>query len=153
LSLPANPIDHQPSHLLKPAARLVPLDHDWEPNRGFKAPDEHDWEPNRGSAPNGTPRFPRCGTTASCARTQACRSLACCFMYRVVTQGESAAVVLVTKQALIYLSDLFAAGPDALGSIMAGRAEEGVGDPLLVSASVAPLAQDLLTAASSYESG
>jgi len=74
-------------------------------------------------------------------------------MYRVVTQGESAAVVLVTKQALIYLSDLFAAGPDALGSIMAGRAEEGVGDPLLVSASVAPLAQDLLTAASSYESG
>jgi hypothetical protein len=36
---------------------------------------------------------------------------------------------MVTKQALTYLDDLFAAGPDALGSTMAGRAEEGVGAP------------------------
>lgn len=59
---------------------------------------------------------------------------------------------IVTKQALTYLDDLFAAGPDALGSTMAGRAEEGVGDPLVVSASVSFLAQDLL-AATSYEPG
>ncbi|MGH3905766.1 MAG: GSU2403 family nucleotidyltransferase fold protein [Pseudonocardiaceae bacterium] len=59
---------------------------------------------------------------------------------------------MVTKQALTYLDDLFAAGADAPGSIMAGRAEEGVGDPLVVSASVALLAQDLL-AATSHEPG
>lgn len=57
---------------------------------------------------------------------------------------------MVTKQALTYLYDLFAAGPDAIGSIMAGRAEEGVGDPDVVSASVALLAQDLLVSIS-YE--
>lgn len=59
---------------------------------------------------------------------------------------------MVTKQALAYLDDLFAAGPDALGSRMAGRAEEGVGDPDVVSASVALLAQDLLVAIS-YKPG
>ncbi len=53
---------------------------------------------------------------------------------------------MVTKQALTYMDALFAAGPGALGSTMAGRAEEGVGDPKVVSASVALLAQDLLTA-------
>jgi hypothetical protein len=52
----------------------------------------------------------------------------------------------VTKQALTYLQDLFAAGPDALGSIMEGRAEEGVGDSLVVSTSASFLAQDLLVA-------
>jgi len=50
----------------------------------------------------------------------------------------------VTREALMYLEHLFAAGPDALGSVMAGRAEELVGDPDVVSASVALLADDLL---------
>ncbi|MBE1603170.1 hypothetical protein [Actinopolymorpha pittospori] len=51
-----------------------------------------------------------------------------------------------TQQALGYLDELFAAGPDALGSIMAGRAEEGVGDPAVVAASVAVLSRDLVEA-------
>ncbi|GAB3961626.1 hypothetical protein GCM10029978_014330 [Actinoallomurus acanthiterrae] len=52
----------------------------------------------------------------------------------------------VTEQAMAFFAELFAAGNDALGSLMAGRAEEGVGEPLTVSASVAFLAQDLLAA-------
>ena len=50
----------------------------------------------------------------------------------------------VTQQAIDWLPELFANGPDALGSVMAGRTEEGVGDPDLVSASVAALAADVL---------
>ncbi|MGH3544737.1 MAG: hypothetical protein ACRDPW_02215, partial [Mycobacteriales bacterium] len=50
-----------------------------------------------------------------------------------------------TTQALTYLGRLFAS-PEALGSTMAGRAEEGVGQPETVSASVSVLAQDLLSA-------
>ena len=50
----------------------------------------------------------------------------------------------VTQQAIDWLPDLFANGPDALGSVMAGRAEQGVGDPDVVSASVAALAADVL---------
>jgi hypothetical protein len=50
----------------------------------------------------------------------------------------------VTGQALDYLAELFAAGPDALGSAMAGRAEAGVGEPEIVAASVSVLAQDVL---------
>ncbi|MPZ89112.1 MAG: hypothetical protein GEU81_13800 [Nitriliruptorales bacterium] len=42
----------------------------------------------------------------------------------------------VTRQALQFLQRLFADGPDGLGSVMAGRAEQGVGDPDVVSASV-----------------
>lgn len=49
-------------------------------------------------------------------------------------------------RALDFLEQLFAAGPEALGSMMAGRAEEGVGQPETVSASVSFLAQDLLSA-------
>lgn len=52
----------------------------------------------------------------------------------------------VTEQALDRLRPLFADGPDALGSVMAGRAEEGIGDPDLVAASVAALAADVLAA-------
>lgn len=52
----------------------------------------------------------------------------------------------VTRTALVSLERLFAAGPDALGSSMAGRAEEGVGDPEVVSASIAMLARELLEA-------
>ncbi|MBB5786045.1 GSU2403 family nucleotidyltransferase fold protein [Jiangella mangrovi] len=51
----------------------------------------------------------------------------------------------VTTRALNYLKDLFAS-PEALGSTMAGRAEEGVGQPDTVSVSVSFLAQDLLSA-------
>jgi hypothetical protein len=50
----------------------------------------------------------------------------------------------VTELALGYLSEMFGEGPDALGSRMAGRAEEGIGEPATVSAAVAALAQDLL---------
>lgn len=51
-----------------------------------------------------------------------------------------------TEQALRYLAELYAAGTDALGSTMAGRAEEGIGEPATVAASAAALADDLLTA-------
>jgi hypothetical protein len=54
----------------------------------------------------------------------------------------------VTERALTFLADLFAAGADAPGSAMAGRAEEGIGDPTVVSASAAALAQDLVRAVS-----
>ncbi len=50
-----------------------------------------------------------------------------------------------TTQALSYLGQLFASA-DALGATVAGRAEEGVGRPDTVSASVRFLAQDLLSA-------
>jgi hypothetical protein len=52
----------------------------------------------------------------------------------------------VTEQALSHFERLFAAGPAALGSEMAGRAEAGVGSPDVVSASAAALAADLLEA-------
>lgn len=51
----------------------------------------------------------------------------------------------VTAQALAYLEQLFVS-PEALGSTMAGRAEEGVGQPDTVSAAASFLAQDLLSA-------
>lgn len=50
----------------------------------------------------------------------------------------------VTNEALVYLRELFAAGPEASGAVMAGRAEELVGDPATVSAAAAVLAADLL---------
>lgn len=52
----------------------------------------------------------------------------------------------VTHEALGQLGELFADGADARGSLMAGAAEEIVGDPVAVSESVALLAQDLLEA-------
>ena len=54
----------------------------------------------------------------------------------------------VTRQAIDWLPFLFADGPDAIGSVMAGRAEEGVGDPDVVAASVAALTAELLSAIS-----
>ncbi|MGH2904605.1 MAG: hypothetical protein ACRDK7_13635 [Solirubrobacteraceae bacterium] len=51
-----------------------------------------------------------------------------------------------TTQAIAYLEALFAPGPNALGSMMAGRAEQLVGDPEVASAAVAALATDLLSA-------
>lgn len=73
----------------------------------------------------------------------------------VATESEPMAVTLrrlqqhdlcgrITQDALVYLKDLFAAGPQAVGSTMAGRAEQLVGDPATVSASVSVLAADLL---------
>ncbi len=52
----------------------------------------------------------------------------------------------VTREAIGHLGALFAAGPDARGSAMAGEAEAGVGDPDVVAASTAALAADLLDA-------
>jgi hypothetical protein len=50
----------------------------------------------------------------------------------------------VTAAALEYLLSLFAVGPEAVGSVMAGRTEEGIGDPAVVAASCSALASDLL---------
>lgn len=52
----------------------------------------------------------------------------------------------VTDEAILYLEQLFAPGPDALGSMMAGRAEELLGNSAVVSAAVATLAADVLAA-------
>lgn len=51
-----------------------------------------------------------------------------------------------TTHAIEYLRVLFADGPDALGAVMAGRAEQLVGEPAVVSAAAAALAADLLAA-------
>lgn len=52
----------------------------------------------------------------------------------------------VAAEAVEQLARLFAAGPEAIGSRMAGRAEAGVGEPEQVSAAVHLLAEDLLVA-------
>jgi hypothetical protein len=52
----------------------------------------------------------------------------------------------VTRHAIELLDELFAAGPRARGSMMAGRAEQGIGDPAVVSAASAALAADLVAA-------
>jgi hypothetical protein len=52
----------------------------------------------------------------------------------------------VTRQALTHLKELFASGPEATGSAMAGRAETGIGEPATVAQQVAILADDLLNA-------
>lgn len=51
-----------------------------------------------------------------------------------------------TERALALLAELFGAGPEALGSRMAGRAEEGIGDPQIAAASAAVLSKDVLDA-------
>lgn len=50
-----------------------------------------------------------------------------------------------TREAIGYLRSLFGT-PEALGAVMAGRAELGVGDPDQVTVAVSLLADDLLTA-------
>ena len=52
----------------------------------------------------------------------------------------------VTEEAISFVKSLFANGPEAIGSMMAGRAEEGIGEPETVSAATAILAADLLEA-------
>lgn len=51
-----------------------------------------------------------------------------------------------TLESLEILKDLFASGPIATGSMMAGATERGIGNPDTVSQSVSFLAQDLLNA-------
>lgn len=51
-----------------------------------------------------------------------------------------------TAQAMAHLRELFAGGPGAIGSMMAGRTEEGVGEPETVATQTAILASDLVTA-------
>lgn len=51
----------------------------------------------------------------------------------------------VTEDALELLDELFAESPAALGPTMAGRAEEGIGEPEQVAVATCFLAQDLLT--------
>lgn len=50
------------------------------------------------------------------------------------------------EEAVGYLADLFAAGADASGSAMAGRAETGVGEPATVALQTSILAADLVSA-------
>lgn len=50
----------------------------------------------------------------------------------------------VTAQALEFLRDHFAAGPEAMGSVMAGRTEEGIGEPETVALQTSILASDLI---------
>jgi Nucleotidyltransferase len=77
-------------------------------------------------------------------------------LYRLLAATETAEVAAgfallladprsqaAARQALVYLAELFSE-PTSLGSVMAGRAEQGVGDPALVAASVSALAGDLL---------
>ncbi|WP_311931769.1 hypothetical protein [Microbispora sp. H11081] len=51
-----------------------------------------------------------------------------------------------TDQAVEYLAALFASSPDALGARMAGRAEEGIGEPETVALATSLLAADLVRA-------
>lgn len=55
---------------------------------------------------------------------------------------------VAAEEALVHLRELFAPGPDATGSMMAGRAEEGVGEPATVALQTSILAADLLGALS-----
>ncbi|MEZ5380199.1 MAG: hypothetical protein R2754_00230 [Microthrixaceae bacterium] len=49
-----------------------------------------------------------------------------------------------TEEATAFIRDLFAVGPDAAGSMMAGRTEAGIGEPETVARQVSILASDLL---------
>ncbi|HTO00061.1 MAG TPA: hypothetical protein VL068_05235 [Microthrixaceae bacterium] len=51
-----------------------------------------------------------------------------------------------TIAALDFIHELFARGPESLGSQMAGRAEEGLGNPVTVALQTSILASDLLEA-------
>lgn len=69
--------------------------------------------------------------------------------FRVLLKNEVCAEI--TAEAQAYLRDLFAAGPNATGSVMAGRAEEGIGEPDTVARQVTILADDLLKAIDAFE--
>jgi hypothetical protein len=55
-----------------------------------------------------------------------------------------------TEQAVGFLGELFVT-PDSVGSSMAGRAEEGAGEPTIVAASVSALVNDLLDGVTAAE--
>lgn len=78
-------------------------------------------------------------------------------LYRVLTATATASLATTfnllrdheiagetTSEAIEFLDKLFAAGPDAIGSVMAGRTEEGVGEPETVALQTSILAADLL---------
>lgn len=80
-------------------------------------------------------------------------------VYRLLVATETAALAATlselldselagssVSEATVYLQQLFASGPDALGAMMAGRAEELIGNAPVVSAAVATLAADLMRA-------
>ncbi|QYC38221.1 hypothetical protein Nocox_02955 [Nonomuraea coxensis DSM 45129] len=80
-------------------------------------------------------------------------------MYRILIDADTAELAAtfrllahdpisgeVTEQAVEHLATLFATGPDALGSMMAGRAEEGIGEPETVALATSLLAADLVQA-------
>lgn len=52
----------------------------------------------------------------------------------------------VTREAIDHLDELFGRGPDSPGAVMAGRAEELVGEPEQVASAVSFLAADLVVA-------
>jgi len=62
----------------------------------------------------------------------------------LATLRETDLAGTATETGLHHFQELFAVGPDGLGCIMAGRAEELVGDPQFVSQAAASLAQDLI---------
>ena len=64
---------------------------------------------------------------------------------RLIELSNDSLAGLATTGAIDYLRDLFGS-TDALGASMAGRAEELVGDPVVVTAAAAALAGDLLKA-------
>jgi hypothetical protein len=80
-------------------------------------------------------------------------------VYRILAKFETAALASTfanlladevsaktTEEAVTYLQTLFANGADSIGSMMAGRAEEGVGEPEQVSTAISFLASDLVEA-------
>ena len=67
-------------------------------------------------------------------------------MGRLLAEDLSATIA---RQAVAYLAEIFAAGPEAIGSQMAGRAESLVGNPDTVARSVSILASDLTAALAS----
>jgi hypothetical protein len=79
-------------------------------------------------------------STASCVPT-APMSLCCVERLRHNDGSRQ-----TTEQALVFLEHLFTTGPEALGSAKAGQAEEGIGDPALISASASYLATDVVQA-------
>ncbi len=62
------------------------------------------------------------------------------------TGGRRGARIPPQRTAIAHLQDLFASSGDKLGAAMAGRAEELVGDPAVVTAATTTLADGLLAA-------
>jgi hypothetical protein len=63
---------------------------------------------------------------------------------RLAALGDDKLAGESSRTAVAYLRQLFGGEGDGLGAVMAGRAEELVGDPVVVAAAVTALADDLL---------